>query len=97
MPFIKESLEVDITFKPVTNVFWGKMVTVSGLLTGQDLLREARKNVKDFDALVLPPNCLNNDDLFLDNMSLGQFKTALQKEVVVGQYNLAETLKEVAL
>jgi hypothetical protein len=43
---------------------------------------------------VLPPNCLNNDDLFLDNLSLEHFERALRKPVVVGQYNLAETIKE---
>jgi len=95
MPYIGEETELDITLVPVTNRFWGEQVTVSGLLTGQDLLRCARSRVDEFDVLVLPPNCLNNDDLFLDNLSLDQFRKVLTKPVYVGQYNLAETLKEV--
>ena len=95
LPYINDVLKLNVELFPVTNEFWGEMVTVSGLLTGQDMLRQARIKRDDFDAVVLPPNCLNEDDLFLDNLSLGQFKTALGKEVYIGQYNLAETIKEV--
>ena len=95
LPFIQNELGLSLEMKPVDNVFWGSKVTVSGLLTGQDLLRQARIKKDDFDAVVLPPNCINQDDLFLDNLSLEQFKTALGKEVFTGRYNLAETIKEV--
>lgn len=95
MPYLQNKLLLNCTLKPVLNEFWGETVTVSGLLTGQDLLKEAKKNVKDFDAFVIPPNCINNDDLFLDNMSLSQFQAALGKEVYLGSYNLFETIKKV--
>ena len=93
--FIRDELKLNAILEPVTNRFWGETVTVSGLLTGQDLLRHARSRDFDFDVVVLPPNCLNHDDLFLDNLSLDQFQKAIKKPVVVGQYNLAETVKEV--
>ena len=67
---------------------------VSGLLTGQDLLECARTNSAGFDAVMLPPNCLNEDDLFLDDMSLEEFEDRLGRRVVVGHYNFAESLKE---
>ncbi len=95
LPYVKNELNLNLEILPVENQFWGKMVTVSGLLTGQDMLRQARIHQDEFDTVILPPNCINNDDLFLDNLSLKQFTTALNKEVVIGQYNLAETLKEV--
>lgn len=95
LPYIQNELRLDVQLHVVPNRFWGNTVTVSGLLTGQDVLRHARMKVDEFDTLVLPPNCLNGDDLFLDNLSLDQFRTALGKEVQVGQYNLAETLREV--
>ena len=37
-----------------------------------------------FDRLLLPPNCLNDDGLFLDNMSLEHFRLSLGKPVLVG-------------
>jgi NifB/MoaA-like Fe-S oxidoreductase len=70
------------------------MVTVSGLLTGQDLLDAALAAMNNYDTVVLPPNCLNRDELFLDDMSLSQFRERLAKRVVVGDYDLADTLKE---
>jgi putative radical SAM enzyme (TIGR03279 family) len=93
-PHITDTLGLQAILEPVDNRFWGAMVTVSGLLTGQDLLRHARSREYDFDAVVLPPNCLNHDDLFLDNLSLQQFQRTLGKPVIVGQYNLAATVKE---
>ncbi len=68
---------------------------MSGLLTGQDLLDQAQKMADELDVVVLPPNCLNSDNLFLDDMSLQQFQNALGKPVVVGRYNLAESIREI--
>jgi len=95
LPFLTKELGLQIELDVVPNRFWGELVTISGLLTGQDLLRHARQNKERFDALVLPPNCLNNDNLFLDNLTLEQFSAALGKPVYVGQYNLAATIKDV--
>lgn len=95
MPYLTNELKLPIELDVVNNRFWGHSVTVSGLLTGQDILRHARQNYYRFDALVLPPNCLNHDSLFLDNLTLDQFRSALGKPVYVGQYNLAATIKDV--
>ncbi len=95
MPYLKDKTSLRVELHRVRNRFWGDSVTVSGLLTGQDLLRHARTHRETFDTLVLPPNCLNDDDLFLDNLSLAQFEQVLNKPVVVGQYNLAATFNEI--
>jgi hypothetical protein len=58
------------------------------------MLREARSRAGEYDVLVLPPNCLNNDDLFLDNLTLAQFERVLGKPALIGQYNLAATITE---
>ena len=88
----KNRFEVDIF--SVGNRFWGKNVTVSGLLTGRDLLAEVRKINKSYDIALLPPNCLNNDDLFLDDLTLELFQKKAGMDIRVGSYNLVETLKE---
>jgi len=94
-PFIIEELGLKASLRQVSNRFWGDTVTVSGLLTGHDLLRSAQQKSAAYDVVVLPPNCLNADDLFLDDLSLSQFEAALGKPVAVGRYNLAETIREV--
>ena len=95
LPFIRKELKLRVDLRPVPNHFWGESVTVSGLLTGQDMLTFARSQRDAFDVAVLPPNCLNSDDLFLDNLPLEQFRRVLDKPVLVGQYDLAATLREV--
>jgi putative radical SAM enzyme (TIGR03279 family) len=85
-------LRVDVA--GVDNEFWGESVTVSGLLTGGDLLTAARKIQKYCDCVVLPPNCLNTDDLFLDDVSLAEFCARVSVPVVVGSYQLADSIRE---
>jgi len=93
---VTDQLDYRIDIIPVKNNFWGRYVTVSGLLTGRDLLRAARRIDKDYDMILLPPNCLNDDQLFLDDMSLTRFRAKLSVDVRVGQYSLVDTLREVA-
>lgn len=97
LPILQDDLGLNITLRRVENKFWGPTVTVSGLLTGRDMLDDTRAIRDQFDVAVIPPNCLNNDDLFLDNLPLDQFRLAMGKEVVVGSYNLAETIREVCV
>lgn len=92
-PQVRE-LGIDLEFQQVDNRFWGGTVTISGLLTGGDLLRAAKRLASAGAITLLPPNCLNNDDLFLDDMTFGEFSARLDSKVVVGSYDLVETLKE---
>ena len=92
--YVREKTDLDLRIRAVRNEFWGHSVTVSGLLCGQDLLRYARAHHDEYDVLVLPPNCLNDDDLFLDNLTLQQFRNIVKKPVLLGQYNIAESVKE---
>lgn len=92
-PQVRE-LGIDLDFQQVPNRFWGGTVTISGLLTGSDLLGAAKRLESPNLVTLLPPNCLNNDDLFLDDMTLAEFRSNLNCRVVVGSYDLVETLKE---
>jgi len=93
-PYLEEETDLKIAIKKVSNRFWGKTVTVSGLLTGRDLLNAALEERSDFDILTLPPNCLNADNLFLDDMTLDKFTRKLGKPVVTGRYNFVNTIME---
>ena len=95
VPYLREKLGLRVELRAVPNRFWGDTVTASGLLTGQDLLRAARDFGRQCDVVVLPPNCLNPDNLFLDNLPLDRFRQTLEKEVVIGRYDLAATVREV--
>ena len=60
---------VDAKLVVAENTFFGSGITVSGLLTGQDILH-ALKDEEVGDRVYLPPNVLNDDGLLLDDMTL---------------------------
>lgn len=82
-----------INLIPVTNNFFGSKVTVSGLLTGKDILnRLSKMRLKD-GLVILPPNCLNDDGMFIDDLAPSDLESRLGVKVIKGTYNFAETLK----
>ncbi|MBR5302576.1 MAG: DUF512 domain-containing protein [Clostridia bacterium] len=81
-PFMREMLEnnpipgVDIAICPIVNRFFGETVTVSGLITGQDLVAQLKG--KEADEILITESMLREgEDIFLDDMTLDQAQAAL--------------------
>lgn len=65
----------------ITNNFFGEMITVSGLLTGQDLIAQLTGK-KLGEALYLPQNVLRSgEEVFLDDVTVTEMEKALQVKV----------------
>ncbi len=66
---------------PITNEFFGERITVSGLLTGQDIVRQLTG--KELGGrLLLPQNVLRSGErVFLDDMTVEEMENALQVKV----------------
>lgn len=65
----------------IRNDFFGEMITVSGLLTGQDLIAQL-KGKELGECLFLPQNVLRSgEDVFLDDVRLSKLESALQVPV----------------
>lgn len=63
---------------PIRNDFFGELITVSGLITGQDLIHQLL-NQKLGDRLLLPCNMFRSqEEVFLDDITLAQVEDALQ-------------------
>ena len=75
----------------VANSFFGNSVTVSGLLAGKDILDALRNRKKLGQIILLPPNCVNVDNRFLDDLTPRDLEEKLSRKVVVGSYDLVET------
>ena len=70
--------EKEIQVIPVQNHFFGERITVSGLLTGQDILEQLTGR-KLGDRLLLPCNLLRSgEETFLDDITVSQVESALQ-------------------
>ncbi|MDP2158770.1 MAG: DUF512 domain-containing protein, partial [Nitrospirota bacterium] len=77
----KEHLPVDVI--PVKNTFFGETVTVTGLLTGRDVISALHDNTDHYQVLVVPDVVLREGDtLFLDNVSLQELEEATGLKVV---------------
>ncbi len=86
------SLRVDVY--AIRNRFFGETITVSGLVTGGDLIDQL-KGKQLGDVLLLPENMLRYEgDLFLDNVSLDDVKQALGIPVEVTERNGEDLLEK---
>ncbi|MBD5527967.1 MAG: DUF512 domain-containing protein [Lachnospiraceae bacterium] len=65
----------------IRNDFFGEMITVSGLLTGQDILAQLKDKPLG-SRLLLPQNVLRSgEEVFLDDLTVQDLKKALQVEI----------------
>ncbi len=80
IPRLSRIGNMKVTLLGVTNRFYGESVTVSGLLAGCDILDALRAAPRDA-AVLLPPNCLNPDGLFLDGTTPQEIASALGREI----------------
>jgi len=67
----------------VPNDYFGETVTVSGLLVGRDIER-ALARAGRFDRVLLPPNCLKEEELFLDDRTKSDLAKTLGVPVQIG-------------
>lgn len=79
----------------IRNDFFGEMITVSGLITGQDLL--AQLGEKELgDALLLPCNMLRSgEEVFLDDLTLSELSQTLQVQTIIVKSSGEDFLKAV--
>ena len=70
--------DTDIRVYEIRNDFFGEKITVSGLLTGQDLEKQLTGQELG-EKLLLPCNLLRSgEEIFLDDMTLPELQNALQ-------------------
>ncbi|MDD3946839.1 MAG: DUF512 domain-containing protein [Clostridia bacterium] len=76
-------LKVDIY--PVKNDFFGHTVTVSGLVTATDIIKQLKGiNFKDTDHIIIPSVMLKEfDTVFLDGVSLEELERELNHKVLL--------------
>lgn len=90
-PFIRKNVELvanvykdlEVEVFPIRNDFFGEMITVSGLITGQDLIAQL-KNQKLGERLLIPCNMLRaGENVFLDDITVETVEKELDIPVVV--------------
>jgi NifB/MoaA-like Fe-S oxidoreductase len=78
---------------PVENSYFGATVTTAGLLPGSAVLL-ALLTSGPYDGVLLPRESLNDDDLFVDNVSLTEVVQRVEPARVVTGTELVSTFAE---
>jgi len=74
---------VKIHLYKIRNDFFGESITVAGLITGQDLMKQLKGQPLG-ERLLIPCNMLRNgEEIFLDDTTLSEVKETLQVEIDV--------------
>lgn len=93
LPYIKESIallnekypNVKVDVHEIINHFFGERITVSGLLTGGDIIKQLKgKDLGDY--LILPNNLLKADtDILLDDLKIHDIEKALNVKIILAE------------
>ncbi|MBQ9065716.1 MAG: DUF512 domain-containing protein [Blautia sp.] len=104
-PFLRKHMQavhdkfpgVNIEVRGIVNHFFGENITVSGLITGQDLISQMKggKNGKR----IFLSSCMlrEGEDVFLDDITVSEAEKALDAEITVVQSSGADLLRAVLL
>lgn len=90
-PYLKKFIEklrekegIDITAIPIENSFFGKSVTVTGLLTGRDVMKTLSEFAGKDDILLIPDVVMREgEEIFLDDVSRHDVEDLLGIKTVV--------------
>lgn len=90
--------KVKVHLYEITNEFFGENITVAGLLTGQDLIKQLKG--QELGEVLLLPSVMfkSGEEVFLDDITLSELEKALQVKVNIvkssGQDFLSAVLME---
>ncbi|GBD99851.1 radical SAM superfamily protein [bacterium BMS3Abin07] len=91
---LREKTGVKIKLVPVNNDFFGRSVTVTGLLTGRDIIKSLSDNIDNSDIILIPDVVLKDtNEVLLDDSSVSDIYEALDREVRVIESTPAGLLK----
>ncbi len=75
---------VDIEASPVENTFFGRSITVAGLLTGRDVMKSLSEVLRKDDTLLVPDVVMREgDQVFLDDVTLQDMEDILGVKTVL--------------
>lgn len=83
-----ENLRVNLY--AIENNFFGKDITVTGLITGTDLIGQLKGKCLRHDIIIPKVMLKNNSDLFLDNISISEVEKQLGINIKVSSVNAEE-------
>lgn len=92
---LENKLGIKCKVNAIINNFFGKSVTVAGLVTAGDIIAQLGNNNPP-DAYVIPDNMLREfTDTFLDNKTVEEVASALKAPIIVTAHNGSDMVKKI--
>lgn len=80
---IMNKFNVKIYVEKIINNFFGERITVSGLITGKDIIEQLKG--KGYRNIILPSNIINDNNVMLDDLTIEDLERELNAEVTVSE------------
>lgn len=91
----KKAPNIEVLIYPIKNYFFGEFVSVTGLLTGEDIIKQL-KNKPLGDTLILSETMLKDDDIILlDDTRIADIEEALEIPVTTVENHGAEFIRSI--
>ncbi len=90
-PRLESITGADVEVVTVRNDYFGETVSIAGLLGGRDILA-ALGPTSPNDVVVLPAEALNQDDAFIDDLTMKEFRAALDGAEIRTGHDLIDAL-----
>lgn len=92
---IEDKTGIKISVYKVVNTFLGEKITVAGLITAGDIIGQLKGKIKE-KTILLPANMLKADeDIFLDDITLGDLEKELGKRIVKCKYTGDDLMEKI--
>lgn len=92
---MKKFVNTKINVYAIDNDYFGRTITVSGLITGRDIINQLKDREKG-TTLFIPESCIRTGELsLLDDVTIGDIKKALGVEVIPTRCEDAQLIKEI--
>ncbi|SHH16975.1 DUF512 domain-containing protein [Clostridium grantii] len=91
---MSKNSNLNIKVKKIINNFFGETITVSGLLTGQDIIEQIQEDFQEFNYMILPDNVVrkgyelsdSKELVLLDDITIEDLQKKLNKKVLLCDY-----------
>lgn len=84
---------LNIIVVPIKNNFFGETITVSGLVTGGDLVEQI-KDMEESDLVIIPRSMMKVDEeIFLDNITLEEATEKMNKRIIYSKVDGSDLIR----
>lgn len=93
---IEKAMNVKINVYPIVNDFFGEKITVTGLITAGDIIKQVKGKLKEDTVLISSSMLKANEDIFLDDVTVKELENELGAKIVVCSYTGDDFIDKIA-